>query len=139
MKKLNKSLTAAAAVALTAAIGAAWAQAPLDDPAAATIAPGNPQILRFADQGNSPETNPSAHLLLIKDAPQQRAEAPVEPSTTVAQATPAQTESTPAPTYDSSTSTTTTTDTTTSTTSDIPSTTDNSTAADMPPPRADRN
>jgi hypothetical protein len=138
MKKFNKSLAAAAACALTAAIGAAWAQAPLDDPAAATIAPGNPQILRFADQGNSPETNPSAHLLLIKDAPQQRAEAPVEPSTTVAQATPAQTE--PAPTYDNSTSSTTTTDTTTSTTtSDIPSTTDNSAAADMPPPRADRN
>jgi len=135
MKNFNKSLAAAAAVALTAAIGAAWAQAPIDDPASANLQPGSPRILRFADQGNSPETDPSAHLLLIKDAPQQRAEAPVEQTTTVAEATPAQTQSTP--TYDNSSSST-STDTTTTTTSDIPATTDNS-AAEMPAPRADRN
>jgi hypothetical protein len=138
MPAFNKSLAAGAACALMAAIGAAWAQVPIDDPqdnpaAAAGVAPGSIHILHFKDQGNSPETDPSAHLLLIKHEPHV---AVMEESQTVAQATTTDTTPAPAPapapSYDTSTSNTTTT------TTDLTSApTDNSAA--MPAPKADRN
>ena len=137
MHDFNKKLAAAgAAAALMAVIGVAWAQTPLpDDPAntptAAAGDTGGAHILRFADQGNSPETDPSAHLLLIKDAPMRAAVVDTPANTTVAQATPAPVDNTPPPAPAAS-------DTTSATTTDTaPATTDNSAA--MPAPRADRN
>lgn len=129
---------AAAAAALMAAIGAAVAQTPVEDQQAtpqtsADVAPGSPLIYHFKDQGNSPETDPSAHLLLIKHGSPYQASTTVETSQTVADATPAQ-PAPPAPAYDSSTTTTNTTTTTTDLSS---APTDNSSA--MPAPKADRN
>ena len=137
MHDFNKKLAAAgAAAALMAVIGVAWAQTPLPDdprdtPAASPGDTGGPHIMRFADQGNSPETDPSAHLLLIKDAPMRAAVVDTTANTTVADATPAPVDNTPAPAPAAS-------DTTSTTTTDTaPATTDNSAA--MPAPRADRN
>ena len=139
MHDFNKKLAiAGAAAALMAVIGVATAQTPLpDDPAntptATTGDTGGARILRFADQGNSPETDPSAHLLLIKDAPMRAAVVDTSANTTVADATPAPVDNTPAPAPAPVT-----TDTTSTTTTDTaPATTDNSAA--MPAPRADRN
>ena len=119
--------------------GVAWAQvATYADPNAApdqsvTVTNDHkPHIMYFADQGNSPETDPAAHLLLIKDAPQPQPVAMEETtttSTTVADATP------PA---DTSSQSTTSTDTTAAAPVDTTSTApaDDTSA---PPPKADRN
>ena len=93
MHDFNKKLAAAgAAAALMAVIGVAWAQAPLpDDPAdtptAAAGDTGGAHILRFRDQGNSPETDPAAHLLLIKHQEVVPVAQTTTTTTTVAQAT----------------------------------------------------
>jgi hypothetical protein len=92
MRRFNKQLIAvAAASALTAVIGVAWAQAtqePSDTPPAVVNSGKDAQILFFKDQGNSPETDPAAHLSLVKEgAPQPMAAA--EPAPQVAEATPA--------------------------------------------------
>jgi hypothetical protein len=136
MTTFKMTLAGAAAAALMAAIGAAVAQTPIEDTQAApqaSVAPGDPLIYHFKDQGNSPETDPSAHLLLIKHGSPYQASTTVESSQTVADATPAQ-PAPPAPAYDSSTTSTNTTTTTTDLSS---APTDNSSA--MPAPKADRN
>ena len=133
MRRFNKQLIAvAAASASMAVIGVTWAQdkqAPLDTP---VVNSGNDaQILHFKDQGNSPETNPSAHLSLVGDqalkpmAAAEPAPAP-EPAPQVAQAAPAP-EPAPAPTPEAA-----------------PPATDSATDSmanhtDMPAPKADRN
>lgn len=74
MRHLNKKLVAAtAATALMAALGAAVAQNAENDPMATpqqnvdvNAASTGEHIYFFRDQGNSPETDPAAHLLLIK-------------------------------------------------------------------------
>ncbi len=137
MKTLNMTLAGAAAAALMAAIGAAVAQTPIEDTQSApqaSVAPGDPLIYHFTDQGNSPETDPSAHLLLIKHGSPYQASTTVDTSQRVADATPAQ-PAPPAAAYDSSTTSTTSTSTTTTDLSSPP--TDNSSA--MPAPKADRN
>ena len=139
--QFNKLLATTAAVSLLSGIGYAFAQTPVDnDPAATTgnnviitadTPKDSPQIMFFKDQGISPETDPSAHLLMIHEAPAPQPVAQVESQTTVAQAEPQTqtTEPAPAPAP--------TTDTTTSTTAnDTTSTTDNTPAL---APRADRN
>ena len=139
MARFNKHLTAAALIAAVGAAGTALAQTaytdPQDTPQTSADAQHGAQILHFKDQGNSPETDPAAHLLLIKDVrPDQAALVTTTvQSTTVADATPAPAPvyTAPAPSADTSaTTTTTTTDTGTSSTTD---------AAPMPAPRADRN
>ena len=90
MHPITKKLTVAAtATALIGAIGASVAQTDVDsqtDPMATpqqVDVPANAsgqQIYFFRDQGNSPETDPAAHLLLIKhDQPM----APVASTTTM--------------------------------------------------------
>jgi hypothetical protein len=97
MRYLNKTLAAtAAATALMAALGAAVAQTGSEsDPMATpqqvdvTGSTGD-HIYFFRDQGNSPETDPAAHLLLIKHdqmRPMPVAESTTTTTTTVAQAT----------------------------------------------------
>ena len=138
MARFNKHLTAAALIAAVGVAGTALAQTaytdPQDTPQTSADAQHGAQILHFKDQGNSPETDPAAHLLLIKDVrPDQAALVTTTvQSTTVADATPvpapAPVYTAPAPSAD--TTTTTTTDTDTSSSTD---------AAPMPAPRADRN
>ena len=102
MRHLNKKLIAAtAATALMAALGAAVAQNADTDPMATpqqnvdiTNSTGE-HIYFFRDQGNSPETDPAAHLLLIKHDQWQAV--PVAESTTTTTTTVAQT-TTPADT-----------------------------------------
>ena len=104
MSHLNKKLVVlTAATALMAALGAAVAQsADQTDPMATpqqqvdvnANAAGD-HIYFFRDQGNSPETDPAAHLLLIKH--EQMRAIPVAESTTTTTTTVAQT-STPADT-----------------------------------------
>jgi hypothetical protein len=133
MRRFNKQLIAvAAASASLAVIGVAMAQAPqapMDTPV--VNSGSDAQILHFKDQGNSPETNPSAHLSLVgNQAPQpvaaaEPAPAP-EPAPQVAQAAPEPTPA-PAPAPEAA-----------------PPTTDQSTDSmaahtDMPAPKADRN
>ena len=97
MRHLNKKLIAAtAATALMAALGAAVAQNAETDPMATpqqnvdvTNTSGE-HIYFFRDQGNSPETDPAAHLLLIKHDQWRAvpvAESTTTTTTTVAQAT----------------------------------------------------
>jgi hypothetical protein len=138
MRSFNKKLTGtAAAVALMAGLGAAFAQSdakmdPNDTPMVTEDASTGAHILSFKDQGNSPESDPAAHLILIKDQPAKTAQAPVvSDNTAVADSTPAPApmDTTPAPAVDNS-STTSSTDTTTAAPVD---------AAPMPAPRADRN
>ncbi len=126
MTHLNKKLAVtAAATALLASLGLAVAQSSdANDPMATpqdqqqvdvtpTNASGN-HIYFFRDQGNSPETDPAAHLLLIKH--QQMV--PVADSTTttttttVAQATQADTVTTAMPAAADTSNTETSTDTT---------------------------
>ena len=138
MARFNRHLTAAALIAAVGVAGTALAQTaytdPQDTPQTSADAQHGAQILHFKDQGNSPETDPAAHLLLIKDVrPDQAALVTTTvQSTTVADATPvpapAPVYTAPAPSAD--TTTTTTTDTDTSSSTD---------AAPMPAPRADRN
>lgn len=134
MRTFHKTLAATALLSAIGAAGVAFAQAPIEDPQGTPqtdMQPGQMHILRFADQGNSPESDPSAHLLLIKDAPPREQRAAVETTTTtVAETTPAQTyvapvDNTPAPAA---------ADTTTTDTTAAPQDT-----APMPAPRADRN
>jgi hypothetical protein len=89
----NKKLFAAAAASgLMAVVSAAWAQVAYEDsmPAQQTVevtAPaGQAHILYFVDQGNSPETDPAAHLALIKDVQKPQPVAAAEAPTVVAQA-----------------------------------------------------
>ena len=141
MHHLNKKLVAtAAATALMAALGVAVAQNADTDPMATpqqnvdvTNSSGE-HIYFFRDQGNSPETDPAAHLLLIKHdqwQPAPVAESTTTTTTTVAQATtPAEPVTTAMPAA-SDTSNTMTTDTSTA-----------SAPADTTPalaPKADRN
>jgi hypothetical protein len=96
MRHLNKKLVATtAATALLAALGAAVAQSndavdPMATPQQVEVnadGSGN-HIYFFRDQGNSPETDPAAHLMLIKhEQPTPVAERTVTTTTTVAQAT----------------------------------------------------
>ena len=99
MRQFQRKLAVAGATAaLMATVGLAFAQATVNDPNAtpqtAADAEHGSHLYFFKDQGNSPETDPAAHLLLIKH------EAPVQPvaaisqtttteTTTVADATPA--------------------------------------------------
>ena len=131
MRRFNKQLIAAAAASASmAVIGIAWAQTTQvpSDTAPAPINSGNAQILVFQDQGNSPETNPSAHLNLIKDEPAKpMAAAEPAPATQVAEATPAPAAA-PAPAPEPAPAVA------------APSTSDDmSSHTDGPPPKADRN
>ena len=80
MRKFPHKLVAAvAAGALMGALGTARAEAdnriePIAMPGAATDSANGARILFFSNQGNSPESDPSAHLLMIKDP------APVPPA-----------------------------------------------------------
>jgi hypothetical protein len=140
MSHLNKKLAAtAAAAALLTAIGASFAQAPTDqtDPMATPQQVevngqgSGQQIYFFRDQGNSPETDPAAHLMLIKhDRMVPVAERTTTTTTTVAQST------TP---MDSTVSTTMPA---ASDTSNTEASTDTAAAPDATPalaPKADRN
>ncbi len=110
MRHLNKKLVAAtAATALMAALGAAVAQSAdnTTDPMATpqqnvdvNAGATGEHIYFFRDQGNSPETDPAAHLLLIKhEQPMVPvAERTTTTTTTVAEATtPADTVTTTMP------------------------------------------
>ena len=96
MRQLTKKLAVAAtATALIGAIGVSAAQTdtneqtdPMATPQKVEVNGSGQQIYFFRDQGNSPETDPAAHLLLIKH---QQEVVPVAQTTTttttVAQAT----------------------------------------------------
>jgi len=101
---LNKKLLAtAAASGLMAVVSVAFAQVAYEDtmPAQQTVEVTAPKdqahILYFVDQGNSPETDPAAHLMLIKDHQKVEPVAKVEEHTVVAQAAPEPTYNEPAP------------------------------------------
>ena len=108
MRHLNKKLVAsAAATALMAALGVAVAQNADNDPMATpqqnvdvNAGATGEHIYFFRDQGNSPETDPAAHLLLIKHEQPMIpvAERTTTTTTTVAEATtPADTVTTTMP------------------------------------------
>ena len=111
MRHLNKKLVAAtAATALMAALGVAVAQSadnttdPMATPQQNVDVNANAtgeHIYFFRDQGNSPETDPAAHLMLIKHEQWRAvpvAESTTTTTTTVAQATtPADTVTTTMP------------------------------------------
>src|ERR1700761_2802147 len=96
MRQIFKKLAiATAATGLLGAIGASLAQTDENtktDPMATpqeVVVPANPsgqQIYFFHDQGNSPESDPAAHLMLIKHQ-QMVPVAETTTTTTVAQAT----------------------------------------------------
>ena len=122
MRHINKKLAfTAAAAALTAVIGLASAQTedqqvdPMATPQQVDVnaAPTGEHIMFFRNQGNSPETDPSAHLLLIKKdemRPMPVAQSTTTTTTTVAEAT---TPAEPAPAVvDDTSANNTTTDTT---------------------------
>ena len=117
MRYLNKTLAATAAAALMAALGVAVAQTnDQNDPMATpqqqvdVMAQPGEHIYFFRDQGNSPETDPAAHLLLIKHD-QMRA-IPVAESTTTTTTTVAQASTPAEPAPPVAVDNTTTTDTT---------------------------
>ena len=104
MRHLNKKLVATtAAVALMAALGAAVAQSadntvdPMATPQSVDVnaASTGEHIYFFRDQGNSPETDPAAHLLLIKH---EQPMVPVAERTTTTTTTVAEATTTPADT-----------------------------------------
>jgi cytoskeletal protein RodZ len=141
MRQFTKKLAiVGTAAGLMTALGVAWAQvATYADPNAApdqnvTVTNDHkPHIMYFADQGNSPETDPAAHLLLIKD-PQPQPVAMEETtttttSTTVADATPPADTSSQSSSTDTSAAASTSTDTTAAPADDT----------SAPPPKADRN
>ena len=143
MHHITKKLAVAAtATALIGAIGASVAQTEVDsqtDPMATpqqVDVPANAsgqQIYFFRDQGNSPETDPAAHLLLIRHQ-QMVPVAERTTTTTVAQSTtPADTTTTTAMPAASDTSNT---ETAASTTSTTVASADNTPAL---APKADRN
>jgi hypothetical protein len=125
MRHLNKKLVATtAAAALVTALGAAVAQSN-DDTVEPTATPQQnvdvdanstgEHIYFFRDQGNSPETDPAAHLMLIKheQPPVPVAERTTTTTTTVAEAsTPADTATTTMPAASDTSNTETSTDTT---------------------------
>ena len=96
MRHLNKKLAiAATATALIGAIGASFAQTdetPKTDPMATpqeVVVPAHAsgqEIYFFHDQGNAPESDPAAHLMLIKHQ-RMVPVAETTTTTTVAQAT----------------------------------------------------
>lgn len=110
MRHLNKKLAIAAALStVVAAMGVSFAQTPDNDPMATpqevtdpqqvpvTANASGQQIYFFHDQGNAPETDPAAHLMMIKHQ-QMMPVAQTTTTTTVAQATtPADTTSTAMP------------------------------------------
>jgi hypothetical protein len=123
MRHINKKLAfTAAAAALAAVIGVASAQTeeqqtdPMATPQQVDVnaAPTGEHIMFFRNQGNSPETDPSAHLLLIKREemrPMPVAQSTTTTTTTVAEATmPA--DPAPAPAVNDTSANNTTTDTT---------------------------
>ena len=120
MRHLKKLAVTAAASAMLASLGLAVAQS-TDDPMATpqqqvdVTAPNasGQQIYFFRDQGNSPETDPAAHLLLIKhDQMVPVAERTTTTTTTVAEATtPADTTTTAMPSASDTSNTETSTDT----------------------------
>ena len=147
MQSLTKKLAVAAtATALVGAIGASVAQTDVDsqtDPMATpqqVDVPANAsgqQIYFFRDQGNSPETDPAAHLLLIKHQ-QMVPVAERTTTTTVAQSTtPTDTTTTVMPAASDTSNTETSASTSTSTSAD----THVAMADETPalPPKADRN
>lgn len=126
MTHLNKKLAVtAAATALLASLGLAVAQSTdATDPMATpqdqqqvdvnASSSGN-HIYFFRDQGNSPETDPAAHLMLIKHqqmVPVADTTSTTTTTTTVAQATPADTVTTTMPAAADTSNTETSTDTT---------------------------
>jgi cytoskeletal protein RodZ len=142
MRQFTKKLAiVGTAAGLMTALGVAWAQvATYADPNAApdqnvTVTNDHkPHIMYFADQGNSPETDPAAHLLLIKDAQPQpvamEETTTTSTSTTVADATP------PA---DTSSQSTTSTDTGAAAAPADTTSTAPAEDTSAPPPKADRN
>ena len=123
MRYLNRKLAfAATATALIGAIGASVAQS--NDPSETDsqntsqkveVNGSGQEIYFFRDQGNSPETDPAAHLLLIKhEQPMVPvAERTTTTTTTVAEATtPADTVTTTMPAASDTSNTETSTDTT---------------------------
>ncbi len=143
MHPITKKLAVVAtATALIGAIGASVAQTDTDskiDPMATpqeVVVPANAsgqQIYFFRDQGNSPETDPAAHLMLIKHQHMVPV-AETTTTTTVAQSTtPMDTTTTAMPaaadTSNTEASSTTNTDTTVASADTTP----------MLPPKADRN
>ena len=146
MQSIFKKLAiAATATALVGAIGASVAQTETDsqsDPMAApqeVVVPANAsgqQIYFFRDQGNSPESDPAAHLMLIKH---ERMVPVAERTTTtvVAQSTtPTDTTTTTSMPSASDTSNTDTSASTTTSTDTTASSSDNTPAL---APKADRN
>ena len=138
MRHLNKKLVAVTtATALMAALGAAVAQNADNDPMATpqqsvdvNADQKGEHIYFFRDQGNSPETDPAAHLLLIKhEHLMPVAERTTTTTTTVAQATttPADTVTTAMPAAADTSNTETSTDTIAAP------------VEPMPAPKADRN
>jgi hypothetical protein len=123
MRHLNKKLAmTAAATALIGAIGVTFAQTDTNDKTDPMATPqqvevdgsSSQPIYFFRDQGNSPETDPAAHLMLIKHHMHAVpvAETTSTTTTVVAEAsTPADTTTTAMPAA-SDTSNTMTTDTT---------------------------
>jgi hypothetical protein len=136
MRHLNKKLAmSATAAALIGAIGVTFAQTdtnPQADPMATpqqVVIDGSASqpIYFFRDQGNSPESDPAAHLLLIKHPMQA---VPVAESTTTTTTTVAQADTTTAmPAASDTSNTETSTDTTAAPVDTTPAL----------PPKADRN
>ncbi|HEY8972643.1 MAG TPA: hypothetical protein VIN75_00395 [Burkholderiaceae bacterium] len=95
MRHLNKKLAlAATATALIGAIGASVAQSADPNETDSTntaqkveVNGSGQQIYFFRDQGNSPETDPAAHLMLIKHESEAVPVAETTTTTTVAQNT----------------------------------------------------
>jgi len=95
MRHLNKKLAlAATATALIGAIGASVAQGTepnetdsMNTAQKVEVNGSGQQIYFFRDQGNSPETDPAAHLLLIKHESEAVPVAETTTTTTVAQNT----------------------------------------------------
>ena len=143
MHHITKKLAVVAtATALVGAIGASVAQTEVDSQTDAMSAPqqvdvpatpSGQQIYFFRDQGNSPETDPAAHLLLIRHQ-QMVPVAERTTTTTVAQSTTAADTTTttamPAASDTSNTETAASTDTTTVASADN---------TPMLAPKADRN
>ena len=92
MRQFDKRLAiAATATALAGAIGASVAQGTEPAETDSTVQKvevngSGQQIYFFRDQGNSPETDPAAHLMLIKHEAEAAPVAEAATNTTVAQA-----------------------------------------------------
>ena len=143
MRQLNKKLAiAATATALLGAIGASVAQTdtnaqtdPMATPQQVEVNGSGQQIYFFRDQGNSPETDPAAHLLLIKHQEVVPVAQTTTTTATVAQATTTNDNVTTTMPAASDTSNTDTSTSTTDTTAAAP-VVDNSPVL---APKADRN